>query len=196
MKTIKCVMISVAMGLLFVNTALANNYIPVIKVVDKKIHLSLDNGSATATVQVLNHAGKSLVEEQVMASEQFESVFNLESIPSGAYTLVIKSDYQETVQPITINQEGVVMDKSDRKVYFPAAFSKKSGTLKISMLNPTSNDVRLYVLDAFGRKSYQETIKNETNIEKDFKLRYLPAGQYTVVVDNANRLYTKNVTVQ
>jgi len=196
MKTIKCVMISVAMGLLFVNTALANNYIPVLKVVNKNLHLSLDHGSTAATVQVLNKAGKSLIEEQVMASEQFESVFNLESIPSGVYTLVIKSEYQETVQPITINQEGVVMDKSDRKVYFPAIFSTKRGILKISMLNPSNNDVRLYVLDAFGRKSYQETIKSEINIEKNFKLRYLPAGQYTVVVDNANRLYTKNVTVQ
>jgi len=189
-------MISVAMGLLFVNTALANNYIPVLKVVNKNLHLSLDHGSTAATVQVLNKAGKSLIEEQVMASEQFESVFNLESIPSGVYTLVIKSEYQETVQPITINQEGVVMDKSDRKVYFPAIFSTKRGILKISMLNPSNNDVRLYVLDAFGRKSYQETIKSEINIEKNFKLRYLPAGQYTVVVDNANRLYTKNVTVQ
>ena len=196
MKTIKFVLISLAALVLLTNPAVANNYIPVIKVVDKKIHLSLDQGSTAATVQVLDQEGKSLIEEKVMASEQFESVFNLERIPTGAYTLVIKSEFQETVQPITIKQEGLVMDKADRKVYFPAIFSKKRGTLKISLLNPSNHVIRLYVLDAFGRKSYQETIKDQVHLEKDFNLRQLPSGRYTVVVDSANRIYTKNLNVQ
>ena len=74
MKTIKSVLISAAMSLLFVNTALANNYIPVIKVVDNILLLSLDQGSVQAAVKIQDLSGATVLEENVVASEQFESV--------------------------------------------------------------------------------------------------------------------------
>lgn len=195
MKTIKSVLISAAMGLLFVNTALANNYIPVIKVVDNKLHLSLDQGSAKTAVMIQDLTGTTVLEENVVASEQFESVFDLKQLAQGAYILTVISEHQETVQPIAITSEGVTMDENQRAAYFPASVSKKKGKLNISLLNPTKNNVQLVVMDMRGNIQFQETIKDEAVIEKGYKLKQLPHGFYTVIVDNGKRVFTKNMSL-
>ncbi len=195
MKTIKSVLISAAMSLLFVNTALANNYIPVIKVVDNKLHLSLDHGSAKAAVKIQDLTGATVLEENVVASEQFESVFDLQQLTQGAYILTVISEHQETVQPISITSEGVSMDENQRAAYFPASVSKKRGKLNISLLNPTKSDVQLLVMDMRGNIQFQETIEDEAVIERGYKLKQLPDGFYTVIVDNGKRVFTKNMSL-
>lgn len=195
MKTIKSVLISAAMSLLFVNTALANNYIPVIKVVDNKLHLSLDHGSAKAAVKIQDLTGATVLEESVVASEQFESVFDLKQLAQGAYILTVVSEYQETVQPISITSEGVSMDENQRAAYFPASVTKKKGKLNISLMNPTKSDVQLVVMDMRGNIRFQETIENEAQIERGYKLKQLPDGFYTVIVDNGKRVFTKNMSL-
>ncbi|NRB49860.1 MAG: hypothetical protein HRU41_19415 [Saprospiraceae bacterium] len=195
MKTIKSVLISAAMSLLFVNTALANNYIPVIKVVDNKLHLSLDHGSAKAAVKIQDLTGATVLEESVVASEQFESVFDLKQLAQGAYVLTVVSEYQETVQPISITNEGVSMDENQRAAYFPANVTKKRGKLNISLLNPTKSDVQLLVMDMRGNIQFQETIEDEAVIERGYKLKQLPDGFYTVIVDNGKRVFTKNMSL-
>ncbi|MBX2876427.1 MAG: hypothetical protein KTR30_30185 [Saprospiraceae bacterium] len=195
MKTIKSVLISAAMSLLFVNTALANNYIPVIKVVDHKLHLSLDHGSAKAAVKIQDLTGATVLEENVVASEQFESVFSLEQLPQGAYILTVISEHQEMVQPISITNEGVRMDENQRAAYFPASVSKKKGKLNLSLLNPTRSDVQLIVMDMRGNIQFQETIEGEAIIEKGYKLKQVPNGFYTIIVDNGKRVYTKQMTL-
>ena len=111
MKTVKSILISLAMSVLFMNIALANPANPVIKVIEKKLYLSLENGSAQTSVRILDREGVSLIEEQVTASVPFESVFNLESLPTGSYTLVIKSTGQETVQPITVTSTELIIEE-------------------------------------------------------------------------------------
>ena len=195
MKTIKSVLISAAMSLLFVNTALANNYIPVIKVVDNKLHLSLDQGSAKAAVKIQDVTGATVLEESVVASEQFESVFDLKQLAQGAYILTIVSEHQETVQPISITSEGVSMDENQRAAYFPASVVKKKGKLNISLMNPTKSDVQLVVMDMRGNIRFQETIKDAAVIERGYKLKQLPDGFYTVIVDNGKSVFTKNMSL-
>lgn len=195
MKTIKSVLISAAMSLLFINTALANNYIPVIKVVDNKLHLSLDQGSAKAAVKIQDITGATVLEESVVASEQFESVFDLKQLAQGAYILTIVSEHQETVQPISITSEGVSMDENQRAAYFPASVVKKKGKLNISLMNPTKSDVQLVVMDMRGNIRFQETIKDAAVIERGYKLKQLPDGFYTVIVDNGKSVFTKNMSL-
>ena len=195
MKTIKSVLISAAMSLLFVNTALANNYIPVIKVVDNKLHLSLDQGSAKAAVKIQDVTGATVLEESVVASEQFESVFDLKQLAQGTYILTIVSEHQETVQPISITSEGVSMDENQRAAYFPASVVKKKGKLNISLMNPTKSDVQLVVMDMRGNIRFQETIKDAAVIERGYKLKQLPDGFYTVIVDNGKSVFTKNMSL-
>lgn len=193
MKMINRILISLAMSLLFINVAVANNYIPVFKVEGDKFYLSLDNVSAQTSVRILDGKGFAWVEEKVAVSGQFKKVFNLESLPSGSYSLIIKSKLKETIQPITITEQELIMDESKRTVYFQANLLKKRGNLKLSLSNPTNSMVRIFVLSPEGRMVYQDEIKDQLVIDKSYNLKQLAAGTYTVMVDNARDTYTQSI---
>lgn len=188
-------MITVAMGLLFSNTALADHYISVIEVVDKKLNLSLEGVSTQTTVKILDSRGSVLVEEKIVAYRQFTGTYNLESLPSGSYTLVIESADKKTWQPIAITGKEVIMDKSKRVEHYRAAFTRKGGTLNISLLNPSRSVVRVFMIDQTGRLCYQDAIRNQPVIEKAFNLKRFPRGQYTLVVDNGDEVFSRNINL-
>lgn len=196
MKVIKRVMISLAIGLFFVNAAVANNFNTEIKVENKKLHLIIDNISSQTSVKFLDQQGSTLIEENITLSGQFESVFDLESLPFGSYTLIIKSNFKETVQPIRITSKELVVEKSEQAAYFPANFSEKRGRLTLSLLNPENHTVNVFVMDHLGRVVYRDSINDQAVVEKEYNLKKLPAGRYTVVVDNGDQSYTKNVKLR
>ncbi len=193
MKMINRILISLAMSLLFTNVAVANHYIPVFKVEGNKFYLSLENVSVQTSVRILDGKGFAWVEEKVAISAQFKKVFNLESLPAGSYTLIVKSKLKETIQPITITEQELRMDESKRTVYFQAQLLHKRGHLKLSLSNPTNSMVRIFVISPAGRMVYQDEIKNQRVIDKDYNLKQLAAGNYTVIVDNARETYTQSI---
>ena len=196
MKTVKKVLISFAMYLFFVNMAMANNYIPVIKAEDKKLYLSMENVPESTSLMILDGTGSAWIEENVTTSKRLERVFNLESLPLGAYTLIIKSSEEETLQPIKITSTGVVIEESKRAAYFSPVFSQKRGTLKLSLQNPTNSTVRVHIIDVVGRLRYQDSIQGQLAIEKDFNLKQLPAGKYNLIVNNGHKAYTRSINLR
>lgn len=196
MKMINRILISLAMSLLFINVAVANNYIPVFKVEGDKFYLSLENASAQTSVRILDGKGFAWVEEKVAVSGPFKKVFNLESLPSGSYTLIIKSKLKETIQPITITEQELIMDESKGTVYFQANLLKKRGNLNLSLSNPTNSIVRIFVLSPEGRIVYQDEIEDQLVIDKSYNLKQLAAGHYTVMVDNARDTYTQSINLR
>lgn len=199
MNTIKKVLISLAMSALFINLAVANNYIPVLKVeagIDKKFYLALENVSAETSVQILDQEGFTLIEESVAASEAFEKVFNLEKLQAGIYTLVIKSNYKETVQPMIITGRNLIVDESKRKEFYPAIIKMEKNNVNLSLLNPTKSKVVLSIQDATGETLYRDALNDLMVVEKRYDLSQLSSGQYTVVVDTSNEVFTQRVQLR
>jgi hypothetical protein len=196
MKVMNRVLISLATSLLLINIAVANNYTPVLKVEGNKFYLSLDDVAAQTSIQILDREGFTWIEEKVAVSGQFKKVFNLESLPFGSYTLIIKSNVKETVQPITVTECGLIIDESKSSVYFQANLSQKRGNLNLSLLNPTNSLVRVFVINAQGRILYQDAIENQQVIDKNYNLRQFPGGAYTVVVDNAHETFSRKISLR
>lgn len=196
MKAIKKALISLAMSVLFMNVLVANNYIPVLKVeagIDKKFYLALENVSAQTSIKIFDREGFALVEESVSVSEHFEKIFNLENLQSGQYTLVIKSNYKETIQPIQIIGRNLIVDESKRQEYYPAIIQLEKKKVNLSVLNPTKSQVTLSIISRTGELLYRDALKDLVVVEKSYNLSQLPAGEYTVVVDTSKDVYTKNV---
>lgn len=195
MKTIKSALISLAISLLFLNTTVANNDFPVIKVVDKKLFLSLDNVSTETSVVILDGTGETLMEEKVAFSKQFESVFNFENFPLGSYTLIFKSNSRRIVKRMTITSKALIMEEEETAVPdSPATLLQKRGKLKISMMNPNNNLVRVFIIDLNGRMRYQNAFQGQEIIEQELNLKkLLPSGKYTIIVDAVDEVYSKTI---
>ena len=195
MKTANRVLTILAISFLFVNIAMADNYLPMIKVEEKNIYLSLEISNAPVSIRILDEEGLTLIEENIAGTGEFDNVFNLESLPFGSYTLVIKSRHKEIVQPITITSGGLILDENKRMTYFPVLFSQRGAHLKLSLLNPVNTEVMVFIIDETGKVRYQDSITNQVVIEKDYNLKQLPKGNYTVIVDNEKEVYTKDLSL-
>lgn len=195
MKTIKSVLISLAFSLFFINTAVAYNYVPVLKVVDKKVYVSLKDVSEETSVRLLDDKGLTVMEESVNASKRFNTVINFESLPIGAYTLIIKSSTEETVHPIMITKDMLVLEENKLNATHPVVFTKNRKNLNLTFMNPENTAVKVYIMDRMGKVHYRETMEDQKMITKDFNLKHFPTGEYTVIVEKGDKVYTKSVNV-
>ena len=197
MKTIKSVLIGFILTLGFFNLAVANNSNPIIKVENKTIYLSLENVSEQTSVKILDEKGQSLIEETVGASTQFESVFNLEVYPLGTYTLVVQSAAQETLKEIKLTRDGIsIEEKSTVASIVPTIRAEKRGRLQLNFANPSRSVVSVVIFDAQGRRCYQNTLNNQALINESLNLKQLPAGRYTVSINDAHGVFTQSVRLR
>lgn len=193
MKRIIC---GLAASLLLMNTALAADITPIFKVEGNTLYLSLEQVAAPTSVRILDTAGFVWIEEKVAGSGSFKKVFDLGRLPQGTYQLIIKSKQEEIVQPITVSGTELVVDEGRRTAYFQADLRQVRNQLSLSLPNPTNSVVRFFVLDSLGRIVHQEAIEGRPVIEKTYDLKHLPAGRYTVVVDNAHESFTESLVVR
>jgi len=196
MKTMKHILVSLAMSLLFINIAVASNYNPTLKVEGDNLYLSLEDVAEQTSVRILDQEGFTWVEEKIAASGQFKKVFNLESLPFGSYTLIIKSSFNEIVQPLIVSNKELILDESKRTEYFQANLLQKRKNVKLSLMNPTNSEVRVFVINSKGMVLYQDAIKDQRVIDQNYNLKHLPPGKYTLVVDNAHETFIKNINLR
>ena len=195
MKTMNRILISLTFILFLIsNVAVANNYNPTLTVEGNKLYVSIDQVSEQTIVWVEDTNGFTWIEEKVVDTGTFKKVFNLEKLPEGSYNLIIKSAYKETVQPIMISNSAMIIDESKRAEYFQANLSKKWTKMNLSLQNPTKSEVRLTVINMKGIKVFHDTVK-ENIIDKSYNLRFLPSGNYAVVVDNGHDVLTKFINL-
>lgn len=70
------------------------------------------------------------------------------------------------------------------------------GNLKLSLDNPDKSTISVFIIDAFGQVRYQDSINGQLEVEKEYNLRKLPAGRYTIVINDGNKVYTKGVKLR
>ncbi len=196
MKTMKRILCGLAVALLLLNTAAAEDLTPIFKVEGNNLYLSLEGAAAPTSVRIQDPAGFAWIEEKVAASGSFKKVFDLARLPQGNYHLIIESATEEIVQPITASGTELFLNESERTAYFRADLRQQRDQVRLSLQNPTRSAVRFYVLSAKGRMVHQESIEGEPVIDRSFDLKHLPAGRYTAIVDNGHETFTQVVKLR
>ncbi len=189
MKTMNRILISLTLSLFFSIVAVANNYNPTLSVEGNNLYISIEQIDERTVVWIEDVNGFTWVEEKVISTEAFKKVFNLEKLPRGSYNLIIKSDSREMVQPFTLSSNAVMIDESKRAEYFQANMSQKRSKVNVALQNPTGSEVRITVINTKGIKVFHDTVK-ENVIDKNYNLKFLPSGNYAVVVDNGHEAFT------
>lgn len=193
MNTIKKLAISLTMSLLFCNLATANytSYVKVEEGAVKRIYLKLENVSSNTSIRILDEEGFVLIEEEASAAQDFAKLFNLENLHAGHYTLILESEFKETVQPIIVTYDKLIVEDSKREEYFPAIILVEKQAVKLSLFNPTKSETAFSIIDRWGEVVYKDHLKGSNVVEKSYNVSQLPAGRYTVIVDNSRKAYSK-----
>jgi len=160
----------------------------------KKVSVVLEGLSAPATITIEDANGEVLIEEK--AKGKFAKSFNLNRLPQGEYRLVVNTGMVETVQPLSLTKEIVVLTEAARYEVYAPAINVNENFVDLSFLNNRFGNVYVVFLDKNGDVVYEENIQNALKVEKRYDLSRLPKGDYSVRVVVGRGDYTTAVALR
>lgn len=104
--------------------------------------------------------------------------------------LAVSSLFLNTAMAKTVD---TVIEAEDKEL---EVLLDERGNLKLSLSNPDKSTVSVFIIDASGQVRYQDSINGQLEVEKDYNLKRLPAGRYTIVVNDGHKVYTKGVRLR
>ena len=161
----------------------------------KKVSVVVEQLASPATVWLVNANGTILLEEKT-TSEKFARVFNLELLPAGEYKVVVNTERKEIVQPLTLQQNAVVVKETRREEHFAPFIRIREGAIDVMLLNNRLTNVSVAILDEQGGTVFQENMENVLKVEKRYTLNDLSKGNYTVRVSTPRKDYYHAVAVK
>lgn len=171
---------------------------PLIQIIEsantKKVSVVLEGLSAPATITIEDANGEVLIEEK--AKGKFAKSFNLNRLPQGEYRLVVNTGMVETVQPLSLTKEIVVLNEAARYEVYAPAINVNENFVDLSFLNNRFGNVYVVFLDKNGDVVYEENIQNALKVEKRYDLSRLPKGDYSVRVVVGRGDYTTAVALR
>lgn len=202
MKKLATLSLAVFFLMSAVNSALATDYMPLIKVSaipsEKKFALTITNLKEQAEVSLRDgETGVLLVTAKAAAKQPFAKVFNLNDLEAGKYYVSVKTSLQEIVQPITLTKYGVEADPNKvRKFYAPVFKVHDNKFVDVSYFAGKIDDVVVTIFNNNGATVYKERLDNILVVEKRYDLNTLAWGRYTIQVETEDHVYTKDFDVR
>ncbi|THH41021.1 hypothetical protein [Neolewinella litorea] len=149
------------------------------------------------TVQIIDAKGLVLHTAQLAPGSYLNTRFELSALPRGEYRVVVKDALGQTIQPLTVKQEGIQADPAlATRDFFPRV-KLDDDRLTINYLNPKGGNVKVSLSDQVGNELINDELTSTTTVQRAYNLEKLPAGQYYVTVYAPNiNAYTTRLDVK
>ncbi|MGB3799464.1 MAG: hypothetical protein WA952_06580 [Lewinella sp.] len=138
--------------------------------------------SADSKLQILDLDGRVLHTAKLDSGSYLNSRFQLAALPAGQYEIVLSDELGRTVQPLTINHNGVEADPALASRTFYPRVNLKESMLTITYLNTASNKVAIRLADKNGTAVLNDRVETSPTVQRAYNLEQLPAGEYFVTV--------------
>jgi hypothetical protein len=186
MKTIKFFAAFALVAILSTQTLIARN-LPfddvIISSATESVSLNLVNvGSNAISVKIVNENQESIVKETVKNSLNFFKKYDVTTMPSGHYTMIITKENSRITQPFSVQKGVLSLSEKDKKVkYFPA-FYFKNGNMDVNVFLGYYGTVTVNVLDEDGNKVFSQKNENVEVLHRRYNVGQLACGTYKVEV--------------
>lgn len=203
MKKLKFCIIPSLMSLFFLvafNVAtFANEVVPSITLkaanYGKKISLLLEDLNSETTVKLESKSGVVFLNEKIKDKTSFGKMLNLEFLPAGEYRIIIGTYTRETLQPFTITDNKVVLDKNLRTVTYNPVINLKGDFLDVSLMNNRLDKIAIVLMNNRGEVVFEEKVNYTLKVEKRYNVAQLIKGRYTLKVTNSAKTYYKDIEI-
>jgi hypothetical protein len=186
MKTIKFFAAFALVAILSTQTLFAHD-LPfddvIISSESESVSLNLGNvGSSVISIKIVNEAQEAILKETVKNKPNFLKKYDVATMPSGHYTMIITKENSRITQPFSVQKGVLSLSETDRKVkYFPA-FYFKNGNMDINVFLGYYGTITVNVLDEDGNKVFSQKNDNIEVLHKRYNMGQLACGTYKVEV--------------
>jgi hypothetical protein len=120
-------------------------------------------------------------------STNYKRVYDFSRLDDGTYSMTVKIDRELTEKRFDI-RNGQVNVLAEKKVVEPF-FVHDNQQFKMSYLNFSGDDVKLFVYDNNRNEIYKKDFSSDFTIHHGLDLSKLPRGNYEFVLSSGNEIF-------
>lgn len=160
----------------------------------KKVKVVFKNVKKGNTLTIKGEDGDILHSENVIKKGNLTKVFDLSSLKDGNYSVELNKDFRIIVKPFTVNANVIIFKTDLEKVIFKPVIRSAKDIIFISKNTFDNKPVKI-IIYYNNNPIYKETVTNEANLNRVYKLDHKEKGDYRAVVLNNGRSYIKEFTL-
>ena len=161
---------------------------------EKKVSLKLEQVTSNTEIQFKDESGVTLNRKSVLKGNSSNTLFNLEGLEPGQYSIVISSEEKDIVQPLIIKGQRIEIDTLQRIAYFaPEVVKAGDKIIDVSLRNHKLADVEIILLDKYNDVVFSDVIQGKRTIKRRYNLEESYSKAYTVKVITPYKIYLKNI---
>jgi hypothetical protein len=135
-----------------------------------------------------------LYTESVSREGSLTKFFDFSKLKDGHYTLELEKEFEIIIKSLQIKRDTVFFNENTKKVIFKPVIRNEKNRIMISKISFDNKPLEV-VLYYKNEVIYSEVLKNDTIVNRVYKLDKTIKGEYTVVVRNNGRSYINEFNI-
>lgn len=160
----------------------------------KNVSVEFKNVKKGHSLAIKNEKGTILYSETVSENGNLSKILDVTYLKEGNYVLEMDKDYEIVIQKFQVTKDQVTLVSSDEKVIFKPVIRNQENILMISKIEFDQEPTQI-VIYFENEVIFSETVKNETHLNRVYKLDATKKGAYNVIVYNQNRKYSNSFKI-
>lgn len=155
----------------------------------------ITNDAQAVEVSLFTESGE-LVHEQTLKNTNHKfQTYDLNALPSGAYSLKIESANKVMIYQIEVNEESAVLSQPIIKEIKRPVFVKKDNLLILDLNGACKGKVDLVIYNEYDEKLHEETYDDAAKTIKKFDVSNTTAKQLTFVIRSNGEEYAETISI-
>ena len=191
--TLKKYLAVVLMFATFINYATEkNNAINIIAGKNVKVEFSAVRKGQVLSIK--DAKGSIIYNDIIETSGNYSKMFDLTALKNGRYTTELEKNFEIIIKPFLVENGFVTFLTQNTKTIFKPIIRTAENLVFISKMSFDNAPIKI-TLYYEGAIIYSETIKEEKELERVFRLLKTKKGAYRVAINSKKRGYSKNFKI-
>ena len=160
----------------------------------KKVKVEFKAVKEGQTLTINDKEGTQIFNQEIKTSGDYSRFFNLTALTNGIYTAELDKDFEILVKTFKVENQKVTFLSSETKKVFKPVIRNKKDLILISKMNFNNEPLKV-VIYYKGEIVLSETVNGENLLSRVYKLSETKKGDYKVVVNTDNKIYSKDFTI-
>lgn len=141
-------------------------------------------------ISLINEEGDVVYYKRSKAANRFKTLLNLSHLESGNYTVMLETGKKFSKRQLQINDGRVSVLKNTPEL--KPVFAYDGDKLLVSFLNTNLKDVSMLVYNG-SKLVFESELGDEMAIHRAFDVSKMVKGEYSFVLDGAEKSYSYNI---
>jgi hypothetical protein len=149
------------------------------------------NQTEKIDLSIYDAEGKMIHSENVNSPKSVNRTYDLNALPEGTYFLEAESDLKVSRYEISVVGETALLSSDAVSEVYKPTFLNKNGLVWVNVLNLDKSPVSIKIYDNEFNEIYDSALLVGQNVTKVFDINNFQNEEYTFVITDNNKSFTK-----